>query len=373
MGERDDARRSIEDARERMSAIAEELARRASPGFVKDRAREVAVRKTTEYRDRAVSSPGTWSLLGGILGATTGAAVAKRVRQRREISAAGGRFEPAVKTYEYGYSSPSGYNPETSPYGAAPVSGVAEYGVGVESGGWSEGGSWQERGGEPSRGEGLRHRAGEARERARDKAGELSSRVSEKAGEFRERASSKSEELKERASSKSEELRERASSKAEELKERASSKAEELKARTREARERMPEMRGRAVGAYRRQVNERPLGLAFAAIGLGFVAALLLPVTQRERQLAGPAKGKVRRRIESMEEQLESRIGGDSGNRPAGGYDASSRAGGRSTSPSPTSAPYYGEDVGVVEDTSSEGGSRYFESSSNEPGGRTIH
>lgn len=355
MGERDDARRSIEDARERMSAIAEELARRASPGFVKDRAREVAVRKTTEYRDRAVSSPGTWSLLGGILGATAGAAMGRRFRERREIEAAGERWEPAVKTYEYGYSSRSGYNPETSPYGAAPVSGVSDYGVGVESGGWTESGGWQGRGGEPSRGEQLKERAGEARERAREKASELKSRASEKADELRDTA--------------------------EELKERVRGRSDELRDRGHRARERMPEVRDRAVGAYRRQLHDRPLALAIGAIGLGFAASFLVPVTQRERDLAAPAKSKVRRRIENMEEKLESRIGGDSGNRPSGGYDASSSqpSGGRWSSPTPSSAPYYGEDVGVVEDTSttsSESGSRYFESSSEEPGGgggRTLH
>lgn len=331
MGERDDARRSIEDARERMSAIAEELARRASPGFMKDRAREVAVRKTSEVRDRAASSPGAWSILGGILGATAGAAMGRRARQRRELSAAGDRWEPAVKTYEYGYASPSGYNPETSPYGAAPVSGVPEYGLGVESGGW------ENRGGEPSR----------------------------------------SDQMKERARERASELKHRASDKTEELKQRFRGRSEDLRERSHRARERIPEMRGRARGAYQRGVQDRPLALALGAIGLGFAASFLVPVTQRERQLAGPARSKVRSRIESMESQLESRIGGDSGARPSAGYDASSAApsgGGAWSSPSPSSAPYYGEDVGVVEDTSSESGSRFFESSPDESGGgRTIH
>jgi ElaB/YqjD/DUF883 family membrane-anchored ribosome-binding protein len=335
MGERDDARRSIEDARERMSAIAEELARRASPGFMKDRAREVAVRKTSEYRERAVSSPGTWSVLGGVLGATAGAVAGKRFREKRESSEAAGRFEPPVKTYEYGYASPSGYNPDTSPYGAAPVSGVEEYGVGVAGAG-----SWEGRAGEPSgpsRGERMKARAGEAKERA----SEFRHRASERASEFRHRASDMAENLRERSH---------------------------------RVRERLPEARGRAMGAYREQVNNRPWYLALGAIGLGFLASLLVPVTRKEHELAAPTKGKMRERIQTMEGELESRIGGDSGSRPSSGYQASSisesSSGYDASSPSPSTAPFYGEDAGVV-DEGPEGSTSY--ESPGEGGSRTLH
>ena len=47
MGEADDARRSIADARERMTWAAEELSHRTSPTYVKG----VAVRKTMEWKD----------------------------------------------------------------------------------------------------------------------------------------------------------------------------------------------------------------------------------------------------------------------------------------------------------------------------------
>ena len=344
MGERDDARRSIEDARERMSAIAEELARRASPGFMKDRAREAAVRKTSEYREKAMNSPGSWSLLGGLIGATAGAVAGKQLRQRREAPP-GERWEPAVKSYEYGYSSPSGYNPETSPYGAAPVSGVPEYGVGV-----AEPGAWEGRGGEPSRSEQMKERAGEVRERAKERASEFKHRASDRASEFKHRASDKASEWRGKFRGRSEEIRER----------------------SHRARERFPEARGRAMSSFQRQINERPLFLALGAIGFGLVASMLLPVTQRERRMAAPAKSKVRERIENMESQLESRIGGDSGRQPSEGYQASSSSGstGAWSSPSPSSAPYYGEDTGVVEE-SQEGST--FESPGESGGTRTLH
>jgi hypothetical protein len=344
MGERDDARRSIEDARERMSAIAEELARRASPGFMKERAREVAVRKTSEYRERAVSSPGTWSVLGGVLGATAGAVAGKKFREKKEASQVGERFEPPVKTYEYGYASPSGYNPDTSPYGAAPVSGVEEYGMGV-----SGSGAWEGRGGEPSRSEQLRAKAGEAKERA----SEFRHKASERADEFRHRASERAGEFRHRASDLAGDLRER----------------------SHRVRERMPEARDRAMGAYLRQVRDRPLFLALGAIGLGFLASLLMPVSRKEHELAAPTKGKMRERIQEMEGELESRIGGDSGSRPSSGYQASSisespGSGYSAASPSPSSAPFYGEDAGVV-DEGPEGSTSY--ESPGEGGSRTLH
>lgn len=82
MGERDDARHSIEQSRERMSAIVEELMRRATPRYLGDRVKEATVEKTTEWKERASTSPMTLGILGGVIGATTGAMLASRIKNK---------------------------------------------------------------------------------------------------------------------------------------------------------------------------------------------------------------------------------------------------------------------------------------------------
>lgn len=78
-GERDDATRAIGRERERVKGIAQELARRASPGWIKTRAKEVAVEKTVAAKDRVVASPLALGLLAG--GITCG--VAMLMKRRR--------------------------------------------------------------------------------------------------------------------------------------------------------------------------------------------------------------------------------------------------------------------------------------------------
>ena len=76
MGERDDARHSIEQSRERMSAIVEELMRRATPRYLGDRLKEATVEKTMEWKEKASTSPMTLGILGGAIGAAAGALLA---------------------------------------------------------------------------------------------------------------------------------------------------------------------------------------------------------------------------------------------------------------------------------------------------------
>ena len=86
MGERDDARGSIEDARERMSEIADELARRASPENLKARTKEAAVKKSTELGQRTLRSPTALAVLGGSIGAFFGALFGRRARGRTDVA-----------------------------------------------------------------------------------------------------------------------------------------------------------------------------------------------------------------------------------------------------------------------------------------------
>lgn len=81
MGQQDLGRRT-QDARERMSEIAEELARRTSPRYLRHRATEATKEKAMELRDRAVSSPPTAAIIGGVLGALLGSALARRQSRR---------------------------------------------------------------------------------------------------------------------------------------------------------------------------------------------------------------------------------------------------------------------------------------------------
>ena len=71
MGERTDAKRSIESSARHMSEIAEELSRRASPRYIGEQAREKALNKTHEWKEEMTTSPTALSLIGGALGAAT--------------------------------------------------------------------------------------------------------------------------------------------------------------------------------------------------------------------------------------------------------------------------------------------------------------
>lgn len=76
MGERDHAQ-NAKHARERMSEIAEELARRASPQYIKSRASEATMDKVTEIKERTFESRIALAIVGGVVGATVGALMAR--------------------------------------------------------------------------------------------------------------------------------------------------------------------------------------------------------------------------------------------------------------------------------------------------------
>lgn len=305
MGERDDARRSIESSRARMSVIADELSRRTSSDYIGGRAREVAMRKASDAR----SNPRALGTIGALAGGALGVALAKSQQRRSETRifdidryyerGGGFRTEPSYVSRDY-VARPA-YTPGTylggPDYRAAPE--VSN--LGVESWRSSEAEvDWQS-----SRGWSGEEQQPGAKERLQEKGAELKG----KASELKERMSDKASQLKERVS-------ERASSsggseRLGELKSRASHLREripsggELKSRASHLRERMPssdELRGRA--------EERPISVLLGGILLGAVAASLLPLTGRERQVMHPAKERARTGLSGLEDRLESRFTG---------------------------------------------------------------
>ena len=293
MATADDARRESEAARERLSAIAQELASRTTPEQLKELAREKgtewretaklkarekatdfkdnaklkAREKATDLKEKAVERggrmkesagehPGMMGLVGGLLGASAGLLLAKAGQRNREQA-----FERAgYRTYTPEY----GYQPAVMPtegYAAA------TYGAGLEEG-----------------------YAGE-RSPAKERIGEAKERIAS----ARENVSHRIEGARENVSHRIEGARERIGHARERLPDR-----EQLKARSRQY--------------YDRAVNDYPWALAAAAIGFGFVASMLVPETEAEKRRFGEAKRKASERLREYGEEMEHRIAGnDSG------------------------------------------------------------
>lgn len=112
MGERHDAEHSVAQARQRVSAIAEELSRRASGEYVRERAMEAAGdfkerakmrarQKTYQVRDQALDHPWVLGLIGGAVGAIVGKVLGDRARARYRHD----DFETRPSAPHYGYGS----------------------------------------------------------------------------------------------------------------------------------------------------------------------------------------------------------------------------------------------------------------------------
>ncbi|KFA92713.1 hypothetical protein [Archangium violaceum] len=117
-----------------------------------------------------------------------------------------------------------------------------------------------------------------------------------------------SDNLKERAS----EAMDMAKDKASDLKERASGLVDRARDKTHGLRERIPdrgEIRHQASDWYG-TVSENPVLLAIGGLAIGALFASFIPVTNRERQLIEPAKAKVKERISTLGDQLESKLSG---------------------------------------------------------------
>lgn len=79
MDERQSARAEIDDSRERMKDIAAQLTHRAEPSYIKQQAKNAAVEKSMELKDRIIDSP--WAL--GVIGGLATAGIAKLVLDQR--------------------------------------------------------------------------------------------------------------------------------------------------------------------------------------------------------------------------------------------------------------------------------------------------
>lgn len=286
MGERHDAEHSVAQARERLSAIAEELSRRASSDYVKERAREVADdltsrakvqarERTLEMRDRMLNSPWALGVIGGAVGAIAGKVIGDRAREHVA--------RPEAREGRYGWQ---------ERYIAADIE--RPYDEYTATHGYDEGRVITE-----DEMYGLDQRLGEGRvEGDIEREGGIKAKASEKASELKERAG----EISSRAKHSAEHLRERAKESAGHLRERMPS------------RESMPsrgEFRDRAQSLASRAEENSGL-LAIGAMVAGAIFGSLVPVTRKEHQVLGPAKsemkGQVKGQVESLKHQAMDRV-----------------------------------------------------------------
>ncbi|WP_375771683.1 hypothetical protein NR798_12540 [Archangium gephyra] len=274
-----------------MSELADELARRMEPEHLKaiaadkvsdlkeqardkavekvdelkTQAREAVMRKSYEVKERA-DTPKGWSMLGAILGAGVGSVLMKKAFDVRHQSDWNRRMYG-----DYDRSTPSLVPAPDGglmrPTGDARGSLGADLGVRTSS---DVGSSSMNLGGVDSGG-GLKERASDAMDMAKDKASEL--------------------------------------------KDRASGLVDRAMDKTHELRERIPDR-----GAIKHQasdwygtVSENPVLLAIGGLAIGALFASFIPVTDRERQLIEPAKAKVKERISTLGDQLETKLSGETG------------------------------------------------------------
>lgn len=224
MGERTDAKRSIESSARHMSEIAEELSRRASPRYIGEQAREKALNKTHEWKEEMTTSPTALGLIGGALGAAIGGALARN-RRSSAASRESRRFaEFGYGDRRFGSSGDVGYRER------AIYTGDLEYRQGRD-----------ERDGTGGVGEKI---AGGAQE-LKDRAGDLVSGV----------------------------------------------------------RERIP-----SAAELGQKAEDNPMLIALGGIALGAIAALLLPVTRKERELLEPMKQKAGEAIGTMGDKVSDSV-----------------------------------------------------------------
>ncbi|AFE07144.1 hypothetical protein COCOR_06816 [Corallococcus coralloides DSM 2259] len=314
MGEHDDALREIADARARMSVLADELGRRANPELLKARAKEfalekkeevtehakqlaaekreelkqqarekvldwkshakeTAMRKTYEWTDEATHTPRGLGLLGALLGAGVGSMLMKRAfRSRIE------EREYRVREYE---RVPVGPGRERIPLYEAEREYYGAYGSGRVI---------------PVEGYNTRE------ESSRDEGMHLKDRASEALHMAKETVGSTTENVKDRVSSAADTVRGRVHDAADTVRSQAS-----------HLRERVPSpqaIRGRTSQWYDRALEEQPLALALGAVALGMMAASLLPVTDKERQLLEPAKRRAQEGLAQLGDQVSQKLEG---------------------------------------------------------------
>jgi len=294
MGEQDVPIREISDARARMSELADELARRMEPEHIKaiaadkvtdlkqqareratekvdeikTHAKEAVMRRTTEIKDRA-DTPKGWSMLGAILGAGVGSMLMKKAFDVRSHSDSGSRM--------YG-----GYDLDTPELVPAPdgglmrptgdARGMRSSDIGVRTstdvGGYMSTGVSTDVGSDVGTVDNLKSKASGVVDTAKDKAYDLKDRAGHLVDRAKDKASGLRDHIPDRGM---------------------------VKQRTTD---------------WYGMVSENPVLLAIGGIAIGALAAGFLPVTDRERQLMQPAKDKMKERISTLGDQLETKLSG---------------------------------------------------------------
>ena len=254
MGERDDAQHQVERSRERMSAIAQEVSRRMTPAYAKERAKEMAKHRAYEARDKAVDSPWLMPLVGAGIGALIGRAVLTRAQDRRDREWHREEWERPVR-----------------------------YGMYERYGRYDEGRSYGSRMGQPQGAHGAAEWDEDLALSTQEVgAGEGSPGVKERLSERASAVGDRAHEMKDRLGGKAEELSGRMSDKAHELGDRVRGQASAL-------RERIPDRDAVRTSAY-----ESPGLWALGAAAVGALFGFALPVSDAEREVIEPAKQKMR-------------------------------------------------------------------------------
>jgi hypothetical protein len=321
MAQADDAIRESEQARRRLTELAGEIGRRATAEHVRREARtlvrekteemralatdkrrewtakakETAVNKGIAYRDKAMGSPRFLAVAGALFGAWAGRRIARSRRfsgerrigvdDRREAVGlagrtgteidlrrdldAGGRIDEGRGDVsgEPGISMSTGYVPGLGP----PIGDIEGIDMSGESG--QEGASLE------TKAEALKERAGAAIGAAKGRISEVAGRVSGQLRSTRENVGIKAGHLRESLPG-----------------------TDEMKVRT----------------AY--VYRDQPWAVAAGALAIGLLAALFLPMSDRERSAIRPMKLKARDALHDVGSKLEDQV--SAGDGAAAGEDA---------------------------------------------------
>ncbi|MBF5043892.1 hypothetical protein FGE12_15940 [Aggregicoccus sp. 17bor-14] len=280
----------------------------------KSQAKETAMRKTYEWTDQATHTPRGLGLLGGLLGAGLGSMLMKRAfRSRIEERSYGAygyrggrdygrvpvsyarddRYSPLEGERSYGAYGSGAYG-STEASSAIPDSEYSAYPSATGSAGVGYGSDYSD----------ADRSGANLKDRAQDALGSAKERVSGAADNVKERVSGAADNVKERVHGAADTVRERVHGAADSVRERAS-----------HLRERVPsagELKSRGSDWYGRALEEQPLALALGAVALGMLAASLLPVSDKERQLIEPAKRRAQEGISQLGEQVSQKLEGSS-------------------------------------------------------------
>ena len=246
MDERTDAKRSIESSTRHLTEIAHELSRRASPRYISDQAKEKALYKTQEWTEQVGTSPLALGIIGGTIGLLLGRALGNERKNRAYYA----RNSMETRT---GYIDERGvrYTRAMMDAGAVDHRSSVVDARGFEYGG----GRTQSDGRDGVNGEGLGEKIAGTAHDLKEKAGEVVANV-------RDRIPSPGEMVS-------------------------------------KVRDHLPSMY-----EVEHKADENPMMVALGGLALGAVAALLLPVSRKERELLAPVKRQAGEAMGALNEKL---------------------------------------------------------------------